>query len=92
MFKILIFLVFGFFIGVRIKISERLKKYNARFQHIGVLVLIFIMGVGIGINKDLLMHLKSIGIKSLTFAIMTSLGSIAVVYTVTKLIGMEVEK
>ncbi len=92
MFKVLIFLVFGFFVGARIKISERLKKYNTRLQHIGVLVLIFVMGVGIGVNKELLIQLKSIGIKSLTFALMTSFGSIAAVYSVTKVLGREVEK
>ena len=85
MWKIPFFLFLGIVIGFKFEFSEKFKKYNSKLQHIGVVVLLFIMGIGIGANRELLSKLNSIGFKSLTFAVFTSVGSVLAVYLVTSI-------
>lgn len=84
--SILVFLAVGIVIGASINLSDKLKAYNGKLQHIGVIFLLFTMGISLGLNKSILSDLKSIGVKSFTFAALTSIFSIIMVYFVTKFI------
>lgn len=86
MWSILVVLVAGIIIGASVKLSDKMKSYNSKFQFIGVVFLLFTMGVSLGLNKSMLNNLKNIGIKSLVFAALTSLFSIIMVYFATKFI------
>jgi Kef-type K+ transport system membrane component KefB len=88
MWIILISLAVGVIIGILGVIPKRYVKYNSKFQQIGVILLLFSMGASIGSNKEMIMHLKSLGLKAITFAILTSFFSILITYIVSsKFIG-----
>jgi uncharacterized membrane protein YbjE (DUF340 family) len=82
--NIIIFLITGIIVGSTFNLSEKLRRYNGKLQYIGVMILLFAMGASLGLNKSLLSNLKDIGLKSLLFAVLTSIFSIIMVYAVTK--------
>lgn len=92
MWSIIVFLFLGVVIGVAVNIPEKVKEYTQKLQYIGVIILLFTMGVSLGLNKSLLNNLKNIGYKSLVFAFLTSLFSVVIVYLSTRLILKEDKK
>lgn len=80
---ILISLLIGVLIGYFFNLSDKQKSYNGRIQQIGVVFLLFCMGASAGGNKSIIGNLKNIGKISLTFALLTSICSIILVFFVT---------
>ena len=64
----------GVLIGYQGWIRERGIRWNSRLQTVWLLLLIFCMGVSIGRNGEVVL-----------FAVMTAIGSIAVVYILSTL-------
>lgn len=85
MWKIFLSLFIGFLIGYKKLISDNLIKLNSKIQTIFLILLIFTMGIGVGMNKDILKQLPNIGGKALFFAISCSLGSIIIVYIISSI-------
>ncbi|MBV7276690.1 LysO family transporter [Clostridium thailandense] len=83
MWLILVSLFVGIFIGYFFNLNDKHKSYNSRIQQIGVIFLLFCMGISAGGNKAIIRNLKNIGKISLTFALLTSLFSIILVFFVT---------
>lgn len=83
--SIIIALIIGAVIGMLIKPTDKAKKITSRFQFVGVVLLLFSMGAGLGLNKELLSNLKNIGFASVTFALFTTAFSVLVVYFMTRL-------
>lgn len=93
MWTILISLIVGIIIGVLGFIPKKYMRFNSRFQQIGVILLLFSMGASIGSNKELLLKLNELGLKAITFAILTCLFSILFTYLVTsKFLKQSVEE
>lgn len=84
MWTIIVSLAVGVIIGLLGIIPKKFMKYNSRFQQAGVILLLFSMGASIGSNRKLLSDLKSLGFKSITFAVMTCLCSIVITYIVSR--------
>lgn len=83
MWKILLSLVVGAAIGYFFNLSNKQKKINSKVQQFAVVFLLFSMGISVGANKSVVANLKNIGTTALTFAILTSLLSIVLVFIVT---------
>lgn len=83
MWIILLSLFLGILIGYFFNLSDKHKSYNSRIQQIGVIFLLFCMGASAGGNKAIVGNLKNIGKISLTFALLTSIFSIILVFFVT---------
>ncbi|MFU0825128.1 LysO family transporter [Clostridium sp.] len=83
MWAILLSLSIGAAIGYFFKLSHKQKKINSKVQQFGVIFLLFSMGISAGANKSVVKNLKNIGAVSITFAILTSLFSIILVFIVT---------
>ena len=93
MWTIILSHVFGITIGILGFIPKKYMKLNSKFQQIGVILLLFSMGASIGANKELLLNLKELGLKAITFAILTCLFSIIFTYLVTsKFLKQSVEE
>ncbi|MFA9397428.1 MAG: LysO family transporter [Clostridiaceae bacterium] len=92
MWSIIVVLLVGIFIGASVKLPSKIKKITSNIQYIGVVVLLFTMGVSLGLNKDILKNIRYIGVESLTFAVLTSLFSIILVYFVSRLFLKKGEK
>lgn len=89
MWSIIIVLLIGMVVGANLKPTDSVKKAISKLQFIGVMILLFAMGAGLGLNEDLLKNLKSMGAEALTFAVLTSAVSILFVYLASKLIMKE---
>lgn len=83
MWKILLSLALGAAIGYFFNLSNKQKKINSKVQQLAVVFLLFSMGISVGANKSVVANLKNIGASALTFAILTSLFSILLVFVVT---------
>ena len=83
MASIIVVLIIGIIIGTQIKPTDKVKSTISKFQFIGVTLLLFSMGAGLGLNDELLKNLKDIGWIGLVFAVLTTVFSIAIVYLVT---------
>lgn len=89
MWSIIIVLVIGMIIGINIKASDQIKKIISKMQFVGVMILLFAMGAGLGLNKELLKNLKTMGYEAFIFAFLTSLLSILLVYISSRLLLKE---
>ncbi|MBN2796580.1 MAG: LysO family transporter [Clostridia bacterium] len=89
MWSIIIVLIVGMVIGANLKPKDSVKKAISKLQFIGVMILLFAMGAGLGLNEDLLKNLKSMGLEAFTFAVLTSALSIFFVYMASKFIVKE---
>ncbi|MCH4891002.1 DUF340 domain-containing protein [Acidaminobacter sp. JC074] len=85
MWSIIIVLIVGIGIGSVLKPTDKIKNIISKFQFVGVTLLLFAMGAGLGLNKDLLNNLKDIGWIGFVFAVLTTLFSIICVYLSTTL-------
>ncbi|OFI01412.1 hypothetical protein CLOACE_21370 [Clostridium acetireducens DSM 10703] len=85
MWVILISLTLGIAVGKLEIIPKKYLKHNSKVQYLGVVTLLFFMGVSIGINKSIINNLDIIGFKSLVFSILTTVFSILFVYISTKI-------
>lgn len=80
MWSIILVLLIGMAIGIKMPSTDKVKKNISKFQFLGVMILLFAMGAGLGLNKDLLSNLKSMGIEATVFAVLTTFLSIAFVF------------
>lgn len=84
MWSIIIVLLVGMTIGIVIKPTDKFKKTVSKFQFLGVMILLFAMGAGLGLNDELLSNIKTMGWEAFVFAAFTSVFSILIVYLTTK--------
>lgn len=88
----MIALALGFIIGYRKLISDKGIRMNGKLQTVWLLLLIFSMGMSIGMDKELFSKLPSLGWKGILFAVVCSAGSVICVYIFSKLFFREEEK
>ena len=74
----------GFDLAIKVGFG-RGSRWNSRLQTVWLLLLIFCMGVSIGRNGEVVRSLPLLGGKAVLFAVMTAIGSIAVVYILSTL-------
>ena len=85
-------LVLGGVIGYKDKVSERLQKNLNTIQNICLLFLLFVMGITIGINDEVISNIFSIGFKAGVISIFTVVFSIISVHLIKKLIALESDR
>ena len=73
----------GVLVGATV-FHQNLKKWNSRLQLGMTALLIFTMGVSLGSRPGFLEELGAIGLKSLIFALLPILFSVALVYPLSK--------
>ena len=79
-------LILGAYIGFKDKISEKLKSQLNNIQNICLLFLLFIMGIKIGIDENVINSFFYIGLKAFIMSIFTVGFSIIGVLFVSKFI------
>lgn len=85
MFKIFLSIAIGIFIGYRGFVSPQAVKWNSRLQNVWLLLLIFFMGITIGMNGDIINQLPELGGRAFLFAVASIVGSVLVVYILSSL-------
>ena len=85
-------LVLGGVIGYKDKVSEKLQANLNTIQNICLLFLLFVMGITIGINNEVISNIFSIGFKAGIISIFTVSFSIIFVRLIRKFIVLEGDK
>lgn len=75
----------GFLIGYKRWIDDKWIRMNSRFQNVWLVILIFVMGMSIGGDREILRKLPVLGGKSVLFAVVCSAGSVLVVYFLSRI-------
>ncbi|MEA3424105.1 MAG: LysO family transporter [Bacillota bacterium] len=83
MWSIAVTVTLGIIVGVLIKWTDDLKKINSKFQILGLTILLFFMGVSIGSNPEIINDLSLIGLKAITFSLLTIMFSALTIFAVT---------
>ena len=91
--SILIFLLIGIVIGWKC-FPEKWNKLNINIQLASTLELIFSMDVSLGSRPGFIHELANMGLRSFVFAALAIIGSILVVYPLTRkyLVGMKLKE
>lgn len=84
MLKYLIFFLIGGIVGRVFKLKDAKMKKVQILQSLSVLLILFIMGINLGKNKELFSNIGKIGFRSTAFAIFSILISILLVYIYEK--------
>lgn len=74
MLLIVIALLFGFLLGTIKCVPPKIVSLRNAFINGGVLLLVFGMGISIGVNPQITRNLKVIGFRALILALLSSLG------------------
>lgn len=85
-------LVIGGIIGYTGKISKGLEGNLDKLQNICLLFLLFVMGITIGINEEVISNLFSIGFKAIIMSLFTVGFSVICVRLISKFIVVEEDK
>jgi len=85
-------LLIGGIIGYKDKLSSKLEGKLNSIQTICLLFLLFVMGITIGINDQVISNIFSIGLKAAVISVFTVGFSILCVHLVKKFIPMEEKK
>jgi uncharacterized membrane protein YbjE (DUF340 family) len=86
MWTIFISLGVGIFLGFSNKLPKKVIRHNDQITFYGVVALLFIMGISIGMNKEIVKNIQVLGLQSLVFAFFGVLGSVIVVFMVSKIL------
>lgn len=85
-------LALGGLIGYKDKVSEKLQDNLNTIQNICLLFLLFVMGITIGINNEVISNIFSIGFKAGIISIFTVSFSVIFVRLIRKFIVLEGDK
>ncbi len=81
---ILLFLILGMIVGIKCKIGERVMAVNRRLVSLSIYILLFIMGLKIGNNKEIFASIPSLGLYALILCIGAMTGSFLLVHFFVK--------
>lgn len=84
MWTILLFMALGVVTGALVPFSEKQTALLGKLQTVGVVLLLFVMGLSMGLDRQLLSQLSTLGYKAAVYAGLTTLFSIACVYLFTR--------
>lgn len=87
MWTIIVFMALGVIVGATLPMNEAQVKLLGKLQSVGVILLLFVMGLSMGLDRKLLSQLSTLGYKALIFAGLTTLFSIVAVYLLTCRMG-----
>lgn len=73
-------LVIGIFLGYFLRNQSRILLISSRLTDGAIFLLLFFLGVTVGMNEKIISNFQSIGLQSLIITLFATIGSIAVTY------------
>ncbi|MEN3186433.1 MAG: LysO family transporter [Atribacterota bacterium] len=67
-------LLIGFLLGTTKYVPPKIVNLRSSLINGGILLLVFGMGISIGVNPQIIRNLKTIGLQALVLALLSSLG------------------
>jgi uncharacterized membrane protein YbjE (DUF340 family) len=86
MWSIVLFLSIGIAIGFLFNLNEKAKKINSNLQLLGLVLLLFSMGISIGANEKIVNSIGKIGLQSFLFAFFSIASTVAVGFIISKFV------
>lgn len=82
---------FGYFVGSKLRKTEKSFKWTGTVQLVAIILLVFTMGSRIGADHSIIASLDSIGITAFVVTILVLAGSVGAVFLTRKLLGFNKE-
>ena len=76
MFTVLIIMTLGIVIGAILKDKKKLIKISSKLTNWAIFILLFLLGVAVGTNKEILQNFDKIGYQAIGITIFAVLGSV----------------
>jgi uncharacterized membrane protein YbjE (DUF340 family) len=76
MFTVLIIMSMGILAGLLVRNKPKLARWNDRAVNLAIYLLLFLLGVSVGGNKQIMANLGSLGLKALILAVGAIAGSV----------------
>ena len=73
-------LVIGIFIGYLIRKRKKLIAASARLTDAAIFLLLFFLGVSVGMDKEVVTNFRNIGLQAFLITVLATLGSVLVTY------------
>jgi uncharacterized membrane protein YbjE (DUF340 family) len=80
MITVLVMMVLGMVIGYILKEKKNLIKLFDKITLFIIHLLLFILGIGVGLNKTIILNIESIGVQALVITIGALLGSLILAF------------
>lgn len=84
MWTLLLFMALGIAVGAFVPFNEKQVSLLGTLQSAGVILLLFVMGLSMGLDRQLLSQLSTLGLRAAVFAALTTCFSILAVYLFTR--------
>ncbi len=78
MYTIIIILVFGLLVGFFIRRKKKIIRFSDKLLMISIYLLLFLLGISIGKNSDIIGNFPRIGLKAIALTVGGILGSCVV--------------
>lgn len=82
MLKVIIFLITGMLMGFILRRNARLISLADKLTTITIYLFLFVLGVSVGINEEIVQNLAQLGLQALILAVSGILGSVLLAYFV----------
>lgn len=77
MIEVIVFLTLGIILGYFVRKKPRFLKTSNQLVSISIYALLFLLGVALGVNDDVLVQLPKLGGYAFILAVLSIIGSIA---------------
>ena len=78
----------GYFIGMNLKKRGKSIKGISKIQTVAIILLVVAMGCRIGMNREVIRSLDTIGITAFVFTILVMAGSLLCMFIARKMLGI----
>lgn len=85
MITVLAILCLGIALGIYLRGKEKLQKLNDKLTNWAIYLLLFLLGISVGTNNDILNNLDTIGLNAAIITLGAVAGSVLLAYVVYKL-------
>ncbi len=86
MFKIILILIFGILTGSLLRKKTNVIRFTEKLTFIVICILLALLGISVGANKEIIQNFASIGFKSIVITCGALTGSIFLSYLVYKFV------
>lgn len=83
---------FGILLGYIFRKKDKLEAISGKLSYVAIALLLFLLGLGVGVNKEIRSHLDSLGLTALLIAAFSIAGSIFMAWIIWKLFYKTNEK
>jgi uncharacterized membrane protein YbjE (DUF340 family) len=78
----ILLLIVGVFLGLLLNKKKRIVKLTGKLTDVSIFLLLFFLGVSVGMNEKIVSNFRNIGLQALWITLAATVGSVLVSYVV----------